>query len=295
MTKNNLARAIFFAIFSSFCFALMGMFVHAAGDLPFFEKAFFRNLIAALFAVVNALREWRKNPDAMKVERPAFKFILLRALCGTVGIFGNFYALDHIPISDASMLNKMSPFFSILGSFIFLGEKPGTVSILSLCGAFTGALLVMKPSFDFTKVLPGLAGFLGGAGAGFAYSFVRKCHVYKVHGSIIILFFSVFSCLLCLPLMIVFWSPMSLKQFLFLILAGLSASGGQFGITGAYFNAPASKVSIYEYFMVIFSAILGFIAFRQIPDLLSILGYALIIGIAVLVFIYNGRKEKRER
>ncbi len=291
MTKNNLVRAIFFAIFSSFCFAMMGMFVHASGDLPFFQKAFFRNLIAAIFAFVIAFKEWRKNPEVMKVEKPAWKFIFLRAACGTVGIFGNFYALDHIPISDASMLNKMSPFFSVLGSFLFLGEKPALISVLSLIGAFGGALLVIKPTFDFTKLLPGLAGFAGGAGAGFAYSFIRKCHKYNVHGSIIILFFSVFSCLICLPFMLVFWTPMSLKQVLLLLGAGLSASGGQFGITGAYFNAPASKVSIYEYFMVIFSAILGFIAFRQIPDLWSLAGYAIIIGIAVLVFIYNGRNR----
>lgn len=290
MEQYNLKRGIFFELFSSFCFALMGMLVHAAGDLPFVEKAFFRNLIAAIFASAMISKVYKKDPTVFKIPKGSKKFILLRAICGTVGIFGNFYALDHIPISDASMLNKMSPFFSILGSFIFLGEKIELVPLLAVCGAFGGALLVIKPTFNFTQVFPGIAGFCGGIGAGLAYSFIRKCHSYKVNGNIIILFFSIFSSIICLPLMIVFWKPMTWQQFLILIGAGLAASGGQFGVTNAYFNAPATKISIYEYSMVIFAAIMGFFAFGQKPDLLSLLGYVIIIGIAILIFIYNGRK-----
>ncbi len=292
MEQYNLKRGILFELFSSFCFALMGMLVHAAGDLPFVEKAFFRNLIAAVFASSIILRERKKDPNIFKVPKGAKRYILLRAICGTVGIFGNFYALDHIPISDASMLNKMSPFFTILGSFIFLGEKIEAIPLAAVCCAFGGALLVIKPSFHFTQILPGLAGFCGGIGAGFAYSFIRKCKTYKVNGNLIILCFSIFSSIICLPLMIIFWEPMSLKQLLILIGAGLAASGGQFGVTNAYFNAPASKISIYEYSMVIFAAIMGFFAFGQKPDIWSLLGYAIIISIAVLIFIYNGRKNK---
>ena len=293
MEQYNLKRGILFALFSSFCFALMGMLVHAAGDLPFVEKAFFRNIVALAFASVLFIRNRKKEAVHRKIERKAIKFVLLRAICGSVGIFGNFYALDHIPISDASMLNKMSPFFSILGCFIFLGEKIELIPMLAVCGAFGGAVLVIKPSFNFTQFFPALAGFLGGMGAGFAYSFIRKCHSYKVNGNFIIMTFSLFSSLICLPLMIAFWKPMSVQQLLILLGAGLAASGGQFGITNAYFNAPAAKISIYEYSMVIFSAIMGFFAFGQIPDALSILGYIIIIGIAVLIFFYNQRKQKK--
>lgn len=289
--STNIRRGIFFILLSSFSFALMGMFVHAAGDLPFVQKAFFRNIIAAVFAAALLIKSAAKDKSVLHIPPRALPFLILRALCGTVGIFGNFYALDHLPISDASLLNKMSPFFSILASFIFLGEKISIVQLLAICVVFLGSLLVIKPSFHFFASLPGLAGFLGGMGAGFAYAFVRKCHTYKVNGYMIILTFSLFSCIVSLPFMILHYAPMTMRQILLLIGAGLAASGGQFGITGAYFNAPAAKISIYEYSMIIFSAILGFVTFGQVPDVWSILGYAIIIGVALALFFYNSKKE----
>ncbi|WP_307771616.1 DMT family transporter [uncultured Treponema sp.] len=209
-------------------------------------------------------------------------------------MFGNFYALDRMNISDAAMLNKMSPFFSVLASMFILGEKPTFVSVLSLIAAFSGSLLVIKPSFDFTKFFPALVGFAGGIGAGIAYTFVRKLHSYKVNGNLIIAFFSAFSCLLAVPYMIFNYTPMTTKQLLLLLGAGVAAACGQIGVTGAYFNAPASKISIYEYTQIIFSAILGFLAFGQIPDATSIIGYTIIIGSAAAVFFYNSHKQKTQ-
>ena len=68
--------------------------------------------------------------------------------------------------------------------------------------AFGGALLIIKPSFQFTHVIPAAAGFIGGAGAGLAYACVRKLHAYKVNGSLIIVFFSAFSCLFAIPFLV---------------------------------------------------------------------------------------------
>ena len=47
----------------------------------------------------------------------------MRSVCGTLGILCNYYAIDHLMLADASILNKLSPFFAILFSFILLKEK----------------------------------------------------------------------------------------------------------------------------------------------------------------------------
>lgn len=267
----------------------MGVFVHAAGDVPFVQKTLFRNLIAFFVALTMLLIKGRKDPSVIKIPRGSLKYLLLRSIFGSIGIFGNFYALDRLNIADAAMLNKMSPFFSLLLSMFILGEKPTLASVLSIALAFAGALFVIKPSMDFSHVIPALAGFAGGMGAGFAYACVRKCHTYNVQGFLIIAFFSAFSLLCALPSTILFYSPMTSRQFLFLLAAGLAAAGGQLGITGAYFNAPSSKISIYEYTQIIFSALLGFFLFEQLPDALSLLGYTVIIGTAVFSFLRSRR------
>lgn len=85
---------------------------------------------------------------------------------------------------------------------------------------------------------------------------------------------------------------MSWKQLLILILAGLAAAGGQFGVTSAYCYAPAKEISVYDYTQIIFAAGLGFLLFAQIPDWLSILGYCIIISMAAAMFIYNKNADK---
>ena len=103
----------------------------------------------------------------------------------------------------------------------------------------------------------------------------------------IVFFFSTFSMLACIPFMIVDFKPISPMQLLYLMLTGLAAAGGQFGITAAYTYAPAKEISVYDYTQIIFSAVLGLIFFGQIPDGWSFLGYVAIVGAAVVMFIYN--------
>ncbi|MGL5477594.1 MAG: EamA family transporter, partial [Clostridium sp.] len=67
----------------------------------------------------------------------------------------------------------------------------------------------------------------------------------------------------------------------------------QFALTAAYKHAPAREISIYDYTQIIFSAIIGFLLFGQIPDYLSFIGYALIIGASLIMFIYNNRLAKK--
>jgi len=74
-----------------------------------------------------------------------------------------------------------------------------------------------------------------------------------------------------------------------LLMAGLSAAGGQFTITAAYSYAPAREISVYDYSQIIFAAIIGFFVFGQVPDLLSWIGYAVIIGMAVVNYMGRSR------
>lgn len=97
----------------------------------------------------------------------------MRALAGTLGMLGNFYAIDHLVLSDASMLNKMSPFFVIIFSFIFLKERLTFFQGFTVICAFIGSLFIIKPSFQNVDFFPALIGFLGGMGAGLAYACVR--------------------------------------------------------------------------------------------------------------------------
>ena len=281
-------QAIIYIICSAFFFALMNMFVRMSGDLPSIQKSFFRNLVAFFFALIILLRS-KEGFSFQKKNLPAF---IGRSFFGTLGILCNFYAVDHLVLSDASILNKLSPFFAILFSYFILKEKLTLVQGSAVAAAFCGAILVVKPGFAGANVLiPSLVGVTGGMCAGLAYTLVRVLGQRGERSPFIVLFFSAFSCLITLPYLIFDFHPMTAGQFFTLLLAGLSAAGGQFTITAAYTRAPAREVSVFDYTQIVFAAGLGFLFFGQLPDVLSVIGYCIISGVAIWMFLYNLRKD----
>lgn len=276
MIKNDRTKGIIYIIISAFFFALMGLFVKLSGDLPTIQKSFFRNAVAMVFAVIviTKNRSW-ELPKGKNI-----KYLFIRSAAGTLGILCNFYAVSKINLADASMLNKLSPFFAVVFSIFILKEKANWKQFSAITLAFIGAMFVMKPSFSF-EALPGFLGFLGGLSAGLAYTYVRKLSQNGFNGSLIVFYFSMFSCLVTLPWLIFDYHPMSAHQWLYLILAGLAASGGQFFITAAYSKAPAKEISVYDYSQIIFTTVLSFIVFGDLPDVLSFIGYTIIIAAAV--------------
>ncbi len=270
-------------IFAAFGFSSMSVFVRLAGDLPTMQKAFFRNFVALIAVSVIIL----KNKTGFLPKKESIPFLLGRSVFGLLGLVCNFYAVDRLLLSDANMLNKLSPFFAIIFSAVILKEYPKFIQILGVITALLGSVLIIKPSFSNTDTVASLAGLLGGMGAGIAYTFVRKLGSLKEDGSKIIFFFSLFSCIFCFPFFIIEHTPFSPLQLLYLILAGVSACIGQFGITKAYIYAPAKEISVYDYSQVLFAVFFGFIIFNQKPDIFSILGYILICGAGIGMFFYN--------
>lgn len=288
--EKNRYKGIVCIVCSAFCFALMNVFVRAAGDLPSMQKSFFRNVVALAFAIIIM----KKNSIPFRCRRKNLRYLLIRSVCGTLGILCNYYAIDHLVLSDASMLNKMSPFFAVIFGFLVLGERVDIPQALCVAGAFLGSLLVIKPTFANMALVPSFIGLLGGLGAGIAYTYVRKATLNGEKGPLVVCFFSAFSCLATLPFLLFDYHPMTVLQLLSLLGAGASAAGGQFAITAAYSYAPAREISVYDYSQVIFAAGLGFVIFGQMPDGLSWLGYAVICTMAAAMFLYNNRKGVKE-
>ena len=275
---NDQKKGILFIIFAAIGFSLMTFFVKLAGDLPTMQKAFFRNAFALIIAIATLLVKGQR----FEIKKEYGTDILFRCLFGTTGLIANFYAIDRLVLADANMLNKLSPFFAILVSIPLLKEKPSRSDIIATIIAFMGALLIIRPVPGNMEFVPALIGLYGGFGAGTAYAFVRKATGKGASTPVIVICFSLFSCLLTLPFMIANYEPMSTSQLIMLIAAGLSATVGQFSITTAYKYAPAKKLSVFDYLQVIFAALWGILFLHEVPVVLSIFGYVIIIGVAVI-------------
>ena len=281
-------RGAFCLVASAFGFALMGMFVRMAdlhgAPISAFQKSFFRNAVALMIALAMFAKGAREGVSFG--EGPAARrwtVLVLRAVVGTAGIFGNFYALGKIDLGDAMMLNKLAPFFTVLFSWLFIKERITLRQALCLVGALAGAALVVKPGFGAMPLLPALCGLSSGVCAGAAYACVRELGILKMDGRFIVLFFSAFSCLASAPFLIFDYHPMTAAQVAILAGAGAGAAIGQFGITAAYRFAEPRRIAVFDYTNILFSALLGYLAFAQVPDAFSWCGFAVIITMAFLM------------
>ena len=275
---NNSIKGIICIILAAVGFSLMTFFVRLSGELPTMQKVFFRNAFALVIAVTTLIVKREK----FSVKKDCRWDVFFRCLFGTTGVVCNFYAIDRLLLADANMLNKLSPFFAILLSIPLLKEKPSKFDIFATITAFVGAMFIIRPTGSNMTLVPALAGLYGGLGAGTAYVFVRRATGKGERTPIIVICFSLFSCLFSLPWLILDYVPMSREQWIMLIMAGASAALGQFSITSAYRFAPAKNISVFDYTQVIFATIWGVIFFNELPTVYSIIGYVIIIGVAVV-------------
>jgi len=280
---------------SALGFALMALFVRLCDDygapVPSVQKAFFRNSVAFAIALAAFLRLRAAGRAPMDVPSSVRPYFLMRALLGTAGILANFYALSHITIAEGQTLNKTAPFFTVICAWILFGERATRRQLAVLFVAAVGMFLIVKPAFAGADALPLAMGLLGGICAGGAYACVRALRTHGVNPVLIVLFFSTFSSLACVPFMIMHFHPMTGPQVLILAGAGVGAAMGQFGITLAYGYAAPREIAIYDYSNILFTSALGWLFLAQVPDLLSFIGIVLIVFAAIGIFRHVGAKN----
>lgn len=282
---DNKTKGIFFMLISSLGFSFMAVSIKYVSDIPLFEKIFFRNLVS-LFVALWGMRHM-KSFSVLLGQKGNRMYLLGRSVAGLLGVITNFYAIAHLPLANANILNKLSPFVVLFLSAYFLKEKIRKIQIAGFFISFFGVMLIIKPTLDF-DILPSLSALASAVCAGTAYTFVRTLGNRKENPSTIVFVFSLISVLGIFPFMMLNYVQPTLKEFLILLSIGVFATFGQFGLTYAYKYSKASEVSIYTYSSIIFTVILGFLFFGEIPDMLTVIGGLIVIAVAIkLYFVFR--------
>lgn len=252
----------------------MSLCVKSVPNIPLAEKMFFRNFIG-LIALMPAMI---KSKDLLIVHNK--RFLSLRCTFGLLGVAFYYWTIALLPLGNAVIINKMSPFFVVILSIVFLKEKITRKQVGAIILALLGAMLIVKPQLDIV-IIPSLVGLLGALLAGAAYTSIK--HLRKTDAATTIVFyFCLSSSIVMIPIMLVngFVIP-NLSELFFLMGIGISALVAQIFMTNAYGHAPASELAIYTYANPVFSFLLGFVVFLEIPDMLTVLGGSLIIAAAL--------------
>lgn len=287
MAAEQKSKGIALIVLSAFFFALMSAFVSMAGALPFFQKALFRNAVA--MAVSGALLLAGRTP--VRVPAGCGWPLAFRIACGMVGVFCNYYAIDHLMLASSNSLSKLSPFFAILFAAVFLKERVSRVQMGCIALALAGSGLLIVPNLE-TLGFASCVALLGGVASGGAHVSLRALRrSADMDSSVIVFLFCLVSTGVALVPSLLCWEPMSTRQVLCMLLAGSACTAAQYALTGAYRYAPPKDISIYDSTQIIFSGLLGYFLFRQIPSAVSLAAYGLILLASALLFLHYRREQ----
>jgi len=284
MQPENLPRGALLMLSASLVFAAASALVkQVSNDLPNEMVVFFRNLAGLL-----VLAPWfiGRGPRYFATRFHGNHF--LRAFTGVIAMYCYFYAIGHMPLAEAVLLNYTAPLFIPLVALFWLSEAFSARLWWPILIGFAGIGLILKPGASlFTPVaLIGLA-----AGIFSALSMVGIRRLTSTEPATRVVFYFAFYATLATAIPLI-WSwktpPANLLPLLFLV--GLFSTAGQILITRAYACAPAGQVGPFLYAIVVLAGMFGWAFWSEIPDWLSLAGVALVIFAGALTIRMGGRK-----
>lgn len=282
MSHNPNASWWAWALLSAASFAVMGAGVRLAGEtLPEFEVVFFRNFMGLLFLLPLLLQQ------KVSLKSEVMPLHLLRAAAGLTAMYLYFYALLHLPLASALLLNYTSPLFVAAIAIIWLKERSTRRRFAALIMGLLGMAMLFNPSSGIAS-LAGMLGLLSGAMAGVAMVTVKRLSATEPAIRTVTWFALLASLISFVPMLFEFVWP-GPRTWVWLLVVGLFANLGQLGLTIAYGKAPATQVSPLGYSSLIFAGLIGYMLWDELPDTIGFFGALLVVAAGVMV-----ARERRE-
>lgn len=281
-----LPLAVRYMLLSALGFALMAACVKAAAGygIPVLEIVAVRALVSLLLSYLDIKR---KHLSPWGHNRP---LLFARGAVGAVALVCVFYAVSTLPLAQATMLQYTYPAFTAVIALVFLKERIQVATLICIALSLLGLVVMIRPDLAGTvELLPLVsvaAALLGALGSAAAYVMVRRLSRTDAP-SVIIFYFP----LIAFPVSVIllgddFVMP-GIEALVLMLLVGVFTQVGQVGLTEAMALENAGKATAYAYVQVIFSAVLGWLFFAEIPTGWTLLGGALIIGGALVNTLYK--------
>jgi drug/metabolite transporter (DMT)-like permease len=204
----------------------------------------------------------------------------MRGAAHTVGLALWFVALPKIPLADMTAIGFTGPIFIMIGAKLAFDEPMRWERWLATLAGLGGVMIVVWPKLSASAGLYHLV-MLASAPV-FAASFLitKALTRYETTGTILV-WQSISVAMLSLPLALWHWQPVGLWQWIGFAVSGLLGSGGHYCLTRSFTRADISSTQSVKFLDLVWSALLGFVLFADVPSSTTLLGGALICAATV--------------
>ena len=275
MNSHQADRNLFLAIgcltISALLFSVMGICIrYASHSIDNYTIVFFRNVVGLILFLPFIFRQGMGFVKTEKLWMHTW-----RSVVGLAAMYGFFYAIAHLKLSNAMVFTYSSPIFIPLIAWLFLKERITTAMLCAAALGFIGVFCVAKPDQGLLNWIS-LIGIASSLLASMAFVTVRALTQTEPPERIVFYFCMIGSLLSVIPMFWV-WRPYHLQELLFLIGAGILANISQIFMSHAYRLAPAGQIAPVNYMAIIFAGIWGFLLWNEVPDLYSVIGFGFIL------------------
>jgi drug/metabolite transporter (DMT)-like permease len=289
---DNARLGILLIVASSVSFALMNAVVKlVSGHLGPVEIGFFRQLFSLIPVVSMVIHQG--GPSMLRTGRPIGH--LFRGLIGNSAMIIFFLSVAKLPLADANALSFAQPLFVTLLSMPLLGEAVGKHRWSAVVVGFAGVMVMTDPGGNWFSGSAGL-----GAGMGVLAAFMSALmtitirQLNKTEPPVrIVFYFATIGTIFFGGLLSVFWVTPTLPELGGLIVVGLIGGLSQLLMTYAYRHAPASTLAPFGYVSILWSTVLGYLIWSELPGPRILVGAAIVI-LSGLYIIYRETRQRAQ-
>ncbi len=265
-------RAALLMLGSTLAFGLMAIAIrYATRYVPTQEVAFFRNAFGLLALLPMLIR-----PGSAPLKTQQLPRYFLRSAIGLASMLCAFWAIGHLPISQAISLSYSTPLFVTIAAVLWLGETVRMRRWAAVIIGFIGVLIIVRPGS--TSFTPGTLVAVGAAVLSSLVAIQIK-QLTRIDSADTVVFYTY-----------VFWVPLSLVPALFvwvwptglawvwLVATGVLGTLGQLLWTRALRLGEVSALTPISFMQLPLVSLLGWLLFNEALDRWTVIGAGIILG-----------------
>jgi drug/metabolite transporter (DMT)-like permease len=268
--KPNLTAGIVLITTAFLCAAIMSALSKAATGISPLLLLFLQYVISFLVFLPAVAKE---GVGMLKTEHLALH--AFRSIAGSVCQLLFFIAVKSISLLDATLLSNAAPLFIPLVVWVWCKKSVSPMVWLSLLVGLVGIILIIKPGPEMLRNPASLIALAAAVFSALALVSTNRLAATEPPMRILVYNFGI-STVLLVPICFFVWKPPTPQQWLILAGVGVFYALTQYLIILAYRHASAVQISPFNYTVVIFSGVLGWIFFNTVPDWISLVGTVLI-------------------
>ncbi|HEX4022882.1 MAG TPA: DMT family transporter [Acidobacteriaceae bacterium] len=286
MPEENASLGALLIVSAFLCVAIMSALGKAAVHVSTGVIVFFQNFISLLLFLPWALRH---GISGVKTSR--IWLHILRAVGGLLSQALMFIAVKKMPLMDAVLLTNSAPLFIPLITWAWLKEKISDVVWISLLIGFVGIMFILKPSAALLSNPAALLATSAAVFSAFALVTVNRLSSTETTERILFYYFLI-SSLAAAPFAVATWKLPSFREWIYLIGIGVFMAAAQLLIILAYRHASAGRIAPFNYSVVVFSGLIGWLVWKNTPDFLSLCGVILVSVGGILSTKFGGPNSR---